>query len=138
MQCLHTTRMSMRRSPIIQEDREIYAHLIQQFRGSTDQNSEQRWQWLTAAHIAGQERVGLHLHIHLMMLRFAAAERDWPEAAGQALRLLLVPMGNGTGRLPLGNIGRATVSAFKPMSVSPELRRLIDDARDAVRVARLR
>lgn len=75
--------------------------------------------------------MGLHLHSHLMMLRLAAAERDWP-AAGQVLRLLLVPLGNATGRLPLGNMGRATVSAFKPMPVAPALRRLIEEAREAV------
>ena len=94
---------------------------------------QQRWQWLMAAHIVGQQRLGLHLHSHLFMLRLALSERDWPEVAGQVLRLLLVPLGNGTGRLPLGNVGRATVSAFEPMPVAGPLRRLITEAREAAR-----
>jgi hypothetical protein len=40
------------------------------------------------------------------MLALAARERDVREAAGQLFRILLVP---------LGNPGRATVSAFAPM-----------------------
>jgi hypothetical protein len=34
-----------------------------------------------------------------------------------------------SGRLPLGNPGRATVSAFEPMPVRPELLALIEQAR---------
>src|SRR3546814_19744266 len=37
---------------------------------------------------------------------------DWREAAGQATRLFLIPLGSFTGRLPIGNSGRAHVSAF--------------------------
>src|SRR3546814_13656885 len=37
---------------------------------------------------------------------------DWREAAGQATRLFLIPLGSFTGRLPIGNSGRANVSAF--------------------------
>src|SRR3546814_10969577 len=37
---------------------------------------------------------------------------DWREAAGQATRLFLIPRGSFTRRLPIGNSGRANVSAF--------------------------
>ena len=124
----------MHQQAIVPDDSETYAYLIRQFGRSTDQSPEQRWPWLMAAHIMGQQRLGLHLHSHLIMLRLAVAERDWPEVAGQVLRLLLVPLGNGTGRLPLGNVGRATVSAFEPMPVAGPLRRLITEAREAVGV----
>ncbi|MFD2377205.1 DUF3703 domain-containing protein [Ottowia pentelensis] len=45
--------------------------------------------------------------------------RDWPEVAGQLLRLALVPLGHLSGRLPIGNPGRATVSAFEPCLCAP-------------------
>ena len=54
------------------------------------------------------------------------------EAFGQLFRLALVPLGHLTGRLPAGNPGRATVSAFRPMPVRADLRALIAQARMAV------
>lgn len=62
------------------------------------------------------------------MLRLSFRTRDWPEVAGQLVRLALVPLGHLSGRLPLGNPGRATVSAFKPLPVRPELAALIAQA----------
>ena len=41
------------------------------------------------------------------MLALAARERDVRETAGQLFRILLVPLGHLSGRLPLGNPGRA-------------------------------
>jgi hypothetical protein len=55
------------------------------------------------------------------MLAFAVAQRDWREAAGQILRLVLAPLGNLTGRLPFGNTGRSIVNAFAPMDIPPDL-----------------
>lgn len=55
------------------------------------------------------------------MLRFAIEVRDGREALGQTFRLLLVPIGNATGRLPAGNTGRANVSAFDPMPIPADL-----------------
>jgi len=64
-----------------------------------------------------------------LMLRLALSNRDWGEVAGQGFRLALVPLGHALGRLPAGNIGRSTVSAFQPMTLSPQTRRLIAQAR---------
>ena len=50
-------------------------------------------------------------------------------AEAQVLRLALVPFGHLSGRLPLGNPGRSTVSAFEPLPVRPELAGLIAQAR---------
>ena len=47
--------------------------------------------------------------------------RDLAELNGQLLRLLLVPLGHLLGRLPLGNTGRANISAFQPMAVTPKM-----------------
>jgi hypothetical protein len=43
--------------------------------------------------------------------------------------MTLVALGHAVGRLPAGNIGRATVNAFPSMPVVPQIRQLIDEAR---------
>ena len=80
------------------------------------------WRSLERAHILAQPFLMSHGGIHVRMLRFAIDLRDWREALGQAFRLLLVPLGNATGRLPIGNTGRANVSAFHPMPIPADLR----------------
>ena len=90
---------------------------------------EQAWLYLEAAHVVGQLHIKPHLQTHVHMLGLAWRTRDWPEAAGQVLRLALVPLGHLSGRLPLGNPGRSTVSAFRPLPVRPELADLIAQAR---------
>jgi hypothetical protein len=87
-----------------------------------------QWMLLEAAHVVGQSRIGLHTNTHWRMLRLACRSNDWAEVGGQVFRLLLIPLGHLTGRLPQGNIGRSTVSAFVSMDVGPELRALIEQA----------
>lgn len=70
------------------------------------------------------------------MLAFAVQLRDWPEAAGQLLRLAIAPLGNLTGRLPTGNTGRSTVSAFTAMDIPSDLRAIIDRTPDLLFTAR--
>ncbi len=111
------------------QQRRIYAHLMQQFQSSADQEPELRWRWLTAAHIVGQTDFRLHLHNHTAMLGYAVRTRDWREAVGQLFRLGLVPLGHLIGKLPAGNTGRATVNAFKPMDVQDHTRAMISAAR---------
>ncbi|KPF72331.1 MAG: DUF3703 domain-containing protein [Blastomonas sp.] len=84
------------------------------------------WHHLGRAHILAQTRLGAHCVSHWKMLVFAVRLRNWPEAAGQLLRLALAPLGNLTGRLPLGNTGRSTVSAFAPMDIPLDLRAILD------------
>ncbi len=80
------------------------------------------WRHLERGYILAQPRFGLHLASHLEMLKFAISRRDVREISGQLLRIALVPLGALTGRLPIGNIGRARVSAFAPMPVPDDLR----------------
>jgi Protein of unknown function (DUF3703) len=80
------------------------------------------WSALERAHILSQPYLGPHLTNHWAMLGFAAAQRDVKEMIGQVVRLALAPLGALTGRIPIGNIGRATVSAFKPMPIPDDLR----------------
>lgn len=91
-------------------------------------SAAQAWLYLEAAHVVGQLHFRPHLQTHVQMLRLALTRWDWPEAAGQLLRLALVPLGHLSGRLPLGNPGRANVSAFQPLPVRAELADLIADA----------
>lgn len=86
---------------------------------------ELRWNHLMAAHVVGQAQLALHWDSHWRMLALAWRTRDWPELAGQLLRLALTPPGHALGKLPLGNVGRATVPALRPMRPPPEVRRLI-------------
>ena len=73
--------------------------------------------------------MGAHLASHWHMFRYAIELGDAREAAGQAMRFLLVPLGSLTGRLPAGNNGRARVSAFEPMPMPQALEALIETAR---------
>lgn len=109
-----------------------FQQLIHEFEVSAGQPQEDRWSWLIAAHILGQEVVSLHLRTHTLMLRFALQTSDFAEASGQLLRLSLVPVGHLLGKLPYGNTGRANVSAFQPMAVDPKSENLICSARAKV------
>ncbi|PKP86378.1 MAG: hypothetical protein CVT78_13865 [Alphaproteobacteria bacterium HGW-Alphaproteobacteria-17] len=83
------------------------------------------WRALERAHILSQPFLVQHLASHWHMFSFAVALRDWREAAGQLFRLALVPLGSLTGRLPVGNTGRARVSAFRPMPMPSDLAALL-------------
>lgn len=109
-------------------DETTFARLI--VLAKTADATEQAWLYLEAAHVVGQLHIKPHLVTHTQMLKLSLRTRDWTEAAGQVLRLALVPLGHLTGRLPLGNPGRANVSAFEPLPVRPELAALIARARE--------
>lgn len=76
----------------------------------------------------GQTTLSLHWRSHRAMLRYALQLRDLREAGGQVLRLALVPLGHALARLPIGNTGRAQVSALAPMAPQPHITQLIDGA----------
>jgi hypothetical protein len=91
------------------------------------QHWDKAWNALERAHILSQPFWGPHLANHWEMLVFAAAQRDAREVVGQIMRLALAPLGAPTGRYPVGNIGRATVSAFQPMPIPDDLRQAMAD-----------
>jgi hypothetical protein len=80
------------------------------------------WHHLERAHILGQPFFGLHLHSHIKMLGYAVFLRDGKEVTGQLMRLALAPLGNISGKLPIGNTGRSNVSAFQAMDVPADLK----------------
>lgn len=91
------------------------------------QDGANAWYHLERAHILSQQVLRLHLHAHAVMLAFALSRREWREARGQLLRLMLAPLGALLGRIPLGNTGRASVSAFLPMPIPEELRQVLSN-----------
>ena len=110
--------------------RPIFDALLRQFHASPQMDTEAVWDLLSAAHIVGQTDFRMHCRVHWAMLSFAAKTRDGGEVLGQLFRLGLVPMGHFFQRLPLGNIGRANVSAFESMPVAPRLAELIKTAKN--------
>lgn len=82
---------------------------------------------LARAHVLGQQDFVLHVRVHRQLLRVGWAAGDRREVTGQLMRIALVPVGHLFGRLPVGNTGRANVSAFKPMPIPPDLQRLIEE-----------
>ncbi|ALH79237.1 MULTISPECIES: DUF3703 domain-containing protein [Sphingopyxis] len=81
------------------------------------------WHHLERAHILSQPLMWFHLSSHVEMLKFAISRGDIRETFGQLFRIGLVPFGALMGRLPIGNTGRARVSAFAPMPVPEDLQR---------------
>ena len=90
------------------------------------QNIEEAWSWLARAHILAQPDFVDHLVIHVRMLAFALTTGNWREVRGQAVRFLLAPLGNLTGRLPVGNTVLSNVSAFRPMAIPDDLAAILD------------
>jgi hypothetical protein len=86
------------------------------------------WRALERLHIVSQSAMWPHIRSHLDMLGYAIALRDGKEVAGQLARLALAPLGNLTGRLPIGNTGRANANAFLPMEIPEDLQRQLKDA----------
>ena len=109
-------------APDAQHRRAAFDHLLTSFARQPDAPPAQRWRWLEAAHVLGQTSLPLHWRSHTAMLRYALQLRDAREAAGQVLRLALVP---------LGNIGRSHVSAFRPMVAAAAVTELIRQALQA-------
>lgn len=108
---------------------EVFSALLARYFAAPVADSSGRWLLLEAAHVVGQTRLGPHLKTHTLMLGQARQDGDWPEAAGQLLRLALAPLGHVVGRLPIGNSGRSNISAFQPMPVRDDIATVISQAR---------
>ena len=111
--------------------RAAFDYLLQQFAASAGQSAAQRWRYLEAAHVLGQNRLALHLRAHWQMLRFAQALGDQHEARGQLSHLCMAPVGHIVRRMPYGNNGRAIVPALHPMVPNAALRACIAKAMQA-------
>ena len=95
-------------------------------RSATDAgNTEEAWRHLERAHIVAQGMLVPHIYSHWRMLRLAVSTSDVREILGQLTRLALAPLGNLTGRLPIGNTGRSDVSAFAQMDIPADLQSIL-------------
>ena len=108
--------------------RAAFDYLVQQFHASTGQAKADRWRYLEAAHVLGQNRLALHLRAHWLMLRFARSLGDQFEAQGQLRHLCMAPWGHLVRRMPYGNNGRAIVPPLQPMVPNAALRACIAEA----------
>ncbi len=89
------------------------------------QDYQQCLRQLELVHILGQQQFWPHLHSHWWMLKAGWRLKDWREVRGQWLRLLLTPLGHLSGRLPLGNNGRARVHPLQPQPLPADIQALI-------------
>jgi hypothetical protein len=107
-----------------------YAYELATYRQARANDDQARaWHHLERAHILGQLRMGLHVDSHLRMLGYAVRLRQPREVLGQVIRLILAPLGNATGRLPWGNVGRSHVSPFVKMDIPDDLKSIVVAAR---------
>jgi hypothetical protein len=86
------------------------------------------WQLLEDAHVLSQPWVWPHVRVHGHMLVTGWKARDVREVRGQILRLLAGGPASAVGRYPVGNTGRARVSAIQPMPVRPDLAEILAKA----------
>lgn len=91
------------------------------------------WAALERAHVLSQPILRPHLRVHRAMLELAIETGNAREMAGQAVRLVLAPLGHLTGRIPWGNSGRANVSAFEPAPLADDVAALYRKAGVKVR-----
>lgn len=83
---------------------------------------------LERAHILSQRYTLQHVETHWLMLRLAAATGAWGEVVGQAKRIVAAALFSRIW-VPIGNTGRASVSALKPMPVPDDLRAVLAHGR---------
>jgi hypothetical protein len=86
---------------------------------------EHAFRHLERAHILGQRDTWGHVRSHWLMLRLAVSVRQWREAAGQATRIVAALLFSRIW-VPIGNTGRANVSALAPMTIPEDLRILLE------------
>jgi len=111
--------MNMKLQVVIDE---AFAQAQQELRA---RRSAEALVWLERAHILTQRRPWLHARSHWLMLRAGWQQGDMREVLGQMPRILAALLFSRIW-VPIGNTGRARVSAFQPMPISEELRRLLE------------
>jgi hypothetical protein len=102
--------------------RDAYDAELAAARRATDgRNFELAFEHLGRAHILSQRFTWRHVHTHWQMLKLGASIRDWPEVAGQLSRIVAAAIFSRIW-VPIGNTGRANVSAMQPMPIPDDLR----------------
>ncbi len=81
---------------------------------------------LERAHILSQRHTSEHVHVHWLMLCLGASVGAWREVIGQSARIVAAAVFSRIW-VPIGNTGRANVSAIKPMPVPDDLRSVLEN-----------
>lgn len=84
------------------------------------------WVLLEDAHVLSQGWAVPHVRTHAAMLALAVRTRAGRETVGQIARLVLAGPGSASGRYPVGNTGRSSVSMFAPMPVPDGVAELLE------------
>lgn len=84
------------------------------------------YRWLERTHILTQRRPLLHAKSHVLMLYVGMRAQDPREVLGQIPRVIAALLFSRVW-VPRGNTGRARISAFQEMPLSPELESLLDE-----------
>lgn len=106
------------------------AELLAARRAAGAGNTERAFEHLGRAHILSQRFTWRHVHTHWLMLRLGLCVRDGREVVGQLSRIAAAAIFSRLW-VPIGNTGRANVSALKPMPIPDDLRILLDAKRAA-------
>ena len=93
---------------------------------------QQQFAHFERAHVIGQESTYWHVKVHVLMLLWAVRHRSVKEALGQVLRIVGAATKTAFGLVPAGNTGGANVSPFKKMPITPEIARMIKQAKSNV------
>ena len=83
------------------------------------------WQLLEDAHVLSQPWAWSHIRVHAAMLSTGWRSRDLREVLGQLVRLLVGGPASVVHRYPVGNTGRARVSAVRPMPPRADLAEML-------------
>ncbi|MCR9189225.1 MAG: DUF3703 domain-containing protein [Alteromonadaceae bacterium] len=83
---------------------------------------------LERAHILSQKFALAHAATHLRMLRLGWRTKDFREVLGQSIRTIAALVFSRIW-VPVGNTGRANVSAFAPMPVPEDLAEILGNTR---------
>lgn len=86
------------------------------------------WRHLERAHVLSQPWAMPHIRVHGVMLRRGFTTGDVREVFGQLVRIVVAGPGSLLRRYPVGNSGRARVSAMKPMPLAADLAALLETA----------
>jgi hypothetical protein len=84
---------------------------------------------LERAHILSQKYALAHAGTHIRMLRLGWRTRDAREVLGQLTRAIAALLFSRIW-VPVGNTGRANVSAFTPMPLPEDLARALEETRE--------
>ena len=88
--------------------------------------TEAAFHHLERAHILSQRHTREHVRVHWLMLRLGASAGAWREVLGQSTRIVAAALFSRIW-VPIGNTGRANVSALKPMPIPGDLRSVLEN-----------